>query len=226
MTRRPSSAIAPADRLGTTIVADWTRPETQRAFAIQEAESDRAAAILAIMAEISAAYERFPDAPSVGEACALAGLDVDAINARLAAIPPPDDLGLQWLIGELERAERRGVSSSFRCRDLDGRSHAPGAHCRGLDDRATRARPRMARLGVRSRNSPITIGIAATSPVTSGRVLLRCRHLHRRRAAPVLAAFRAPDALFSDADLGRSVSLDAAQTRLLVPHLDGPDAER
>ena len=97
-----------ANRLGTTIVADWTWPQTERAFAIQEAEAARAAAFAAIMAEISAVYERFPDAPTVGEACVLAGLDVDAINARLAAIPPPDDLGLQWLIGELEQAERRG----------------------------------------------------------------------------------------------------------------------
>jgi hypothetical protein len=136
---------------------------------------------------------------------------VDELNAHLAAIPPPDDLGLQWLISELEGAEHRGSLLVV-----------PG---RALDDRSTTAHdPGMAR-GARAPPEPRPTtkhGANSVSTLSSDeqRVLLRCGHLSPAEQRRVLVAFRFPDAVFADA-LGSVWALPSRELRLLVRVLDG-----
>ena len=99
-------------RTGSGVPGAWTHAELERGFAIFEAEDARQATRAAIVAEVVAAYARFPRAATAGEACQLARLDLAAIDRRLRDIPPPDDLGLQWLIAEYRRAEADGSLSS------------------------------------------------------------------------------------------------------------------
>lgn len=92
------------NRLPSAVPGHFRREEAQRAMAIIGTEQARLAEISMITQELLAAGEAFPDAEDPAEACRLAGLDVQDLERRMAAIPPPGEVGMRWLIAEHERA--------------------------------------------------------------------------------------------------------------------------
>lgn len=98
-----------ADEIGPAVPATWTKRDLARGRAIMKAEEARVMGMMAILKEIGVAYEQFPQARRAAEACRLAGLDMQDITRRLNEVPPPDSVGLQWLISEFERAQEAGT---------------------------------------------------------------------------------------------------------------------
>jgi hypothetical protein len=110
----------------------WTLADVARSRTIIQAEAARRVARHAIFGELRAAFERFPQAASAEEACRLAGIDLAAIDRRLAEIPPEDDVGLQWLVSEYARAVQDGTLMATKDQRWPPRSaRGIGHHAQG-----------------------------------------------------------------------------------------------
>lgn len=85
-----------------------TRDEVARAQRIIDAQEARTKALGAALSLVAAAFLNNLDAANAGEAARREGL-ADETQARLDAVPPVDEVGLRWLVREIERSLDEGA---------------------------------------------------------------------------------------------------------------------